>query len=93
MSIFYLHLIFLQLLFVLFFTQRLKRFGASTTVHYVLCCGMLLLLGYEFVREIRIFFGAKYLMNEARLIILRLEHTILGMFVMEVIRHAKILHR
>ena len=92
MSKFYLTLIILQFLFVLYFARSLRRVNGGTTFHYVLCVLMAVLYGFEFYREVRISLGATYFINEVRFIVLRIEHTLLGMFLMEVIHHAKILY-
>lgn len=90
-SVFYFLIILLQLIFVLFFAGKLRKSGAQTTFHFLLCVLMACLYSFEFVREIRILLGMTVLINESRLIILRIEHTLLGMFLMEVIHYAKIL--
>lgn len=85
----YFTIILIQIVFVLIFAYHLRKCGAYTTYHYVLCVLMLMLYSFEFIREIRIFLGNTLLMNTNRLIILRIEHTIMGMFLSEVFKYVK----
>lgn len=86
-SIFYLCIIFVQLLFVGLFAYYLRKYHAQTTYQFVLCALMIILYAYEFSREIRIALGNYALVNEIRLIILRIEHTIMGLFLSEVFHY------
>ena len=83
-SIIYLSIIVTQLIFVLLFAVTLHKYNGTTTYHFVLCAIMVLLYTYEFSRELRILCGNTLFINETRLIILRIEHTILGLFLREV---------
>lgn len=87
-SILYLLIILLQFGFVFLFAFTLHKYNGKNTYQFVLCALMVLLYGYEFVRECRILLGNMAFMNETRLIILRIEHTILGLFLREVFYYA-----
>ena len=87
LSEFYIIIILVQLIFVLIFAYYLHRYQTYITYQFILCLLMIVLYSYEFNREIQIYQGNIFLINEIRLIILRIEHTIMGLFLGEVFHY------
>ena len=84
----YLSVIVGQLLFVLSMLWRFDKQDARRTYQFVVCAALCCVYGIEFIRELLIAQGYHWLTGTVRLMILRVEHTVLGMFLAEIIFYA-----
>lgn len=87
-NIYYLSIIACQFTALMLWAGKLANARHGTrSVQFALCLIGAAFFAYEFWRELQIASGAIYYLNHGRLVLLRVEHFVMGMLASDIVRH------